>query len=52
LLQLLDYGKRHSSVVLGEDEDENLLEIVTLEIFGLTLNPFKNVLRFIITLMK
>jgi len=52
LLQLLGYGKRHVSVVLGEGEDENPLEIITLEIFGLMLNPFKNVLRFIITLMK
>jgi len=44
--------ERHSSVVLGESEDENLLGIVTLEIFGLMLDTFKRILRPIRALMK
>jgi len=44
--------ERHSSVVLGESEDKNLLGIVTLEIFGLMLDPFKRILRSIRALMK
>jgi len=39
------YGERHTPVVLGEEEDENLLGIVTIEIFGLILDPFKRELR-------
>jgi hypothetical protein len=38
--------------VLGESEDENLLGIVTLKIFGLILDPFKRELRPIRALMK
>jgi hypothetical protein len=38
--------------VLGESEDENLLGMVTLEIFGLILDPFKRELRPIRALMK
>jgi len=46
------YGERHTPVVLGAEEDENLLGIVTLEIFGLILDPFKRELRPIRALMK
>jgi clan AA aspartic protease len=52
ILELPGYGERHTPVVLGEKEDENLLGIVTLEIFGLILDPFKRVLRPIRALMK
>ncbi len=52
LLGLLGYGERHTPVVLGESEDENLLGTVTLEIFGLILDPFKRELRPIRALMK
>jgi len=45
LIELPGYGERHSPVVLGESEDENLLGVVTLEIFGLVLDPFKRELR-------
>jgi hypothetical protein len=37
---------------LGGSEDENLPGVVTLEIFGLTLGPFKRVLRPVRVLMK
>jgi hypothetical protein len=39
-------------VVLGESEDENLLGVVTLEIFGLVLDPLKRELRPARGLMK
>jgi CBS domain-containing protein len=52
ILELPGYGERHTPVVLGESEDENLLGIVTLEIFGLILDPFRRVLRPIRALMK
>jgi len=52
LLELPSYGERHTPVVLGESEDENLLGIVTLEIFGLILDPFKRELRPIRAIMK
>jgi predicted aspartyl protease len=52
LLELPGYGERHTPVVLGESEDENLLGIVTLKIFGLILDPFKRELRPIRALMK
>jgi clan AA aspartic protease len=52
ILELPGYGERHTPVVLGEKEDENLLGMVTLEIFGLILDPFKRVLRPIRALMK
>jgi len=52
IIELPGYGERHSPVVLGESEDENLLGVVTLEIFGLMLDPFKRVLRPIRALMK
>lgn len=46
------YGERHTPVVLGETEDENLLGTVTLEIFGLVLDPFRRELRPARMLMK
>jgi clan AA aspartic protease len=52
LLELPGYGERHTPVVLGEEGDENLLGVVTLEIFGLILDPFKRELRPIRALMK
>jgi predicted aspartyl protease len=52
LLELPGYGERHTPVVLGESEDENLLGIVTLEIFGLVLDPFRRELRPARGLMK
>ncbi|MFP3200076.1 MAG: aspartyl protease family protein [Thermoproteus sp.] len=45
VLELPGYGERHTPVVLGESEDENLLGVVTLEIFGLVLDPFRRELR-------
>jgi predicted aspartyl protease len=45
IIELIGYGERHTPVVLGESEDENLLGIVTLEIFGLVLDPFRRILR-------
>jgi len=55
LLKELVAGVRREAFtcrVLGESEDENLLCVATLEIFGLTLDPFKRVLRPIRALMK
>jgi predicted aspartyl protease len=52
LLELPGYGERHTPVVLGESEDENLLGMVTLKIFGLILDPFKRELRPIRALME
>jgi hypothetical protein len=52
LLELPGYGERHTPVVLGESEDENLLGAVTLEIFSLVLDPFKKELRPARGLMK
>jgi hypothetical protein len=52
LLELPGYGERRTPLVLGGSEDENLLGVVTLEIFGLTLGPFKRVLRPVRALMK
>jgi len=52
IIELPGYGERHTPVVLGESEDENLLGTVTLEIFGLMLDPFKRELRPIRALMK
>jgi len=52
IIELPGYGERHSPVVLGESGDENILGVVTLEIFGLILDPFKRTLRPIRALMK
>ena len=52
LIELKGYGERHTPVILGESEDENLLGIVTLEIFGLVLDPLKREIRPARLLMK
>jgi len=52
IIELPGYGERHSPVVLGESEDENILGVVTLEVFGLILDPFRRTLRPIRALMK
>jgi len=41
----LPQGEGHTPVILGEDGDESLLGIVTLEILGLVLNPFSRTLQ-------
>jgi len=38
-------GEAHTPVILGEDGDEALLGVVTLEILGLVLNPFDRTLH-------
>ena len=45
IIELPPYGERHSPVILGESEDENLLGVVTLEIFGLVLDPLRREIR-------
>lgn len=44
---LFEYGKYQaaSPVVFGKEGDSNLLGVVTLEAFGLMLDPFKRELR-------
>ncbi len=41
----LPQGTGHTPVILGEAGDEPLLGIVTLEILGLVLDPFKRTLQ-------
>jgi len=41
----LPQGSGHTPVILGEAGDEPLVGIVTLEILGLVLNPFKRRLQ-------
>jgi clan AA aspartic protease len=41
----LPQGEGHTPVILGEDGDEALLGVVTLEILGLVFDPFKRTLR-------
>lgn len=41
----LPQGEGHTPVVLGEADDCALLGVVTLEILGLILDPFKRTLR-------
>jgi clan AA aspartic protease len=41
----LPQGEGHTPVILGEPGDEALLGTVTLEIFGLVLNPFNRTLQ-------
>ena len=41
----LPQGEAHSPVILGEEADEALLGVVTLEILGLVFNPFKRTLH-------
>ena len=40
----LPVGDGHTPVILGEVDDEALLGVVTLEIFGFVLNPFNRTL--------
>jgi len=42
---ILPQGEAHSPVVLGEDGDEALLGVVTLEVLGLVFNPFDRTLQ-------
>jgi predicted aspartyl protease len=41
----LPEGDAHTPVILGEPDDEALLGVVTLEILGLVLHPFKRTLE-------
>ncbi len=41
----LPQGDGHTSVVVGEEGDEPLLGVVTLEILGLVFNPFNRTLQ-------
>ncbi len=41
----LPQGDGYTPVILGEDGDEPLLGVVTLEILGLVLNPFTRTLQ-------
>ena len=41
----LEQGESHTPVILGEESDEALLGVVTLEILGLGLNPFERTLQ-------
>ena len=42
---VLPQGECHTPVILGEERDQPLLGVVTLEILGLVLNPFSRELR-------
>ena len=42
---VLPQGQSHSPVILGEEGDDALLGVVTLEILGLVLNPFNRTLQ-------
>ncbi len=44
LIRLMD-GEGHTPVILGEGNDTALLGVITLEIFGLVLNPFDRTLH-------
>lgn len=44
-LLTLPQGKGHTPVILGEEGDECLLGMVTLEILGLRLDPFRRTLE-------
>ncbi len=41
----LTQGKAHTPVILGEENDQALLGVVTLEILGLVFNPFDRTLQ-------
>ncbi len=41
----LPQGESHTPVILGEENDEALLGVVTLEILGLVFNPFDRTLQ-------
>ena len=38
-------GEAHTPVILGEESDEALLGVVTLEVLGLVFNPFERTLH-------
>lgn len=42
---VLPQGSGHTPVILGEEGDESLLGMVTLEILGLKLDPFRRTLE-------
>lgn len=42
---MLPQGEAHTPVILGEEGDEALLGVVTLEILGLVFNPFNRTLH-------
>lgn len=42
---ILSQGEAHTPIILGEADDEALLGVVTLEILGLILDPFKRTLK-------
>jgi clan AA aspartic protease len=42
---MLPQGEGHTPVILGEEDDEALLGVVTLEILGLVFNPFNRTLQ-------
>jgi len=42
---VLPQGEAHTPVILGEEGDEALLGVVTLEILGLVFNPFDRTLK-------
>jgi clan AA aspartic protease len=42
---VLPQGEGHTPVILGEEGDQALLGVVTLEILGLVFNPFKRTLQ-------
>ena len=42
---VLPQGQSHSPVILGEEGDDALLGVVTLETLGLVLNPFNRTLQ-------
>lgn len=52
ILSLTGYGEYHTPVIMGEEGDENILGIVTLEIFGLILDPLKRELRPLRSLLR
>jgi clan AA aspartic protease len=41
----LEQGEAHTPVILGEESDQALLGVVTLEILGLVFNPFERTLH-------
>jgi len=42
---ILPQGEGHTPVILGEESDEPLIGVVTLEILGLVFNPFTRTLQ-------
>jgi hypothetical protein len=47
----LPQGQAHTPVILGEENDQALLGVVTLEILGLVFNPFDRTLQPMRTLL-